>query len=240
MFFWEGLHRTPLLIVMILLGAMGVTAIVPLARKLPYTFQRSLAFFPLDLDPDAKASADDSTEWRLRMWTALLPQIPPHLFLGEGLAISTEDYDEMMTGNLMLQNAAEKVDASQGSLALAADYHNGMLSLVIPFGIWGVLAILWFLGGGLWVMYSNAKYAPPELYLANSFLMILYLWETLNFVSCFGGLQISGQLASFVGYLGMSVALNNGVCRPEGEPVQELPSVIPYRSISRTRPAFQR
>ena len=80
MFFWEGLHRTPILMVMILLGAMGGTALVPLANKLPFTFQRCLAFLPLDLDTDAKRSAQDSTDWRLNMWTALLPQIPPHLF----------------------------------------------------------------------------------------------------------------------------------------------------------------
>ena len=240
MFFWEGLHRTPMMMVLILLGAMGITALIPLAHKLPFTFQRTLAFFPLDLDPDAKMSADDSTEWRLKMWTALLPQIPPHLFLGEGLAISTQDYDEMMSGNVILQNEAEKIDASQGGLALAADYHNGMLSLIIPFGIWGVLSILWFLAAGAWVMYSNAKYGPPELYYPNSFLMVLFLWEATGFISCFGGLQISGQLATFIGYLGLSISLNNGICRPEGEPVKELPSVVPYRSISRPRPVFQR
>jgi len=116
------------------------------------------------------------------------------------------------------------VDASQGSLALAADYHNGMLSLIIPFGIWGVLSILWFLVAGSWVMYSNAKFGPPELYYPNSFLMVLFMWETANFISCFGGLQIASQLSTFIGYLGLSIALNNGVCRPGGEVIEELPS----------------
>lgn len=240
MFFWEGLYRTPLLMAMILVGALGVTALVPLANKLPYTFQRTLAFLPLDLDAEAKMSADASTDWRLSMWSALLPQIPPHLLLGEGLAISTEDFDEMMSGNQILANTAEKVDASQGSLALAADYHNGMLSLIIPFGIWGVITILWFLAAGTWVLYQNAKYAPPELFLVNAFLMVLFVWEAANFVSCFAGLQISSELANFVGYLGMSIALNNGVCRPAGEPVKELPKVIPFRALTRPRPAFQR
>jgi len=235
------LHRTPLLIVMILLGILGATALVPLANKLPFTFQRALAFLPLNLDAEAKMSADASTDWRLNMWEALLPQIPPHLLLGEGLAIATADYDEMMTGNEILQNSAEHLDASQGSLALAADYHNGMLSLIIPFGIWGVISILWFLAAGIWVLYQNVKYAPPELFLMNAFLFALYFWEMLTFVSCFGGLQISNELASFIGYLGLSIALNNGICRPEGEPVKALPTVIPFRTnLPRPRPAFQR
>ena len=89
-------------------------------------------------------------------------------------------------------------------------------------------------------MYQNAKYAPPELFLANSFLMVLFFWEAANFVSCVAGLQISSELASFSGYLGLSIALNNGVCRPAGEPVKVLPRVIPFRAMTRPRPAFQR
>jgi len=147
MFFWEGLHRTPLLIGLILLGALGGTALVPLAHKLPFTFQRTLAFLPLDLDADARVSAQDSTDWRIKMWTDLLPEIPPHLFLGKGLAFTSEEFDEMMSGNTALEGSAAQMDASQNPLALAGDYHNGMLSLIIPFGIWGVFTIVWFLAG---------------------------------------------------------------------------------------------
>ena len=240
MFFWEGLHRTPMLLIMILLGALGGTALVPLAHKLPYTFQRALAFLPLDLDADAVRSADDSTQWRLAMWSALLPQIPPHLFLGKGLALSADDFNEMMTGNLALQNTAAKVDASQGSLALAGDYHNGMISLVLPFGVWGVIAILWFLGAGAWVLYQNAKYAPPDLKLINTLLFVLFTWEAIPFVSCFGGLQISGELANFVGFLGLSIALNNGVCRPAGAPVEVRRTSFPFRPLRQPSPALGR
>jgi hypothetical protein len=162
------------------------------------------------------------------------------LFLGAGLAISTEEYDEMMTGNQLLQNTAEKVDASQGALALAADYHNGMISLIIPFGIWGVITILWFLAAGTWVMYQNAKFGAPELSTENAILMVLFFWEALNFVSCVGGLQISSELASFIGYLGLSVALNNGVCQPASDPVEMPQVVLPLRPMPRPRPVFQR
>jgi hypothetical protein len=240
MFFWEGLHRTPVLLLMILLGALGGTALVPLANKLPFTFQRTLAFLPLDLDADARGSAEDSTNWRLNMWKALLPQIPPHLFLGKGLAFSAEDFDEMMTGNVLLDNTAARVDASQGSLALSNDFHNGMLSVIIPFGIWGVLTVVWFLLAGLKVMYNNAKYGDPALQLPNAFLLMLYAWEAFSFLSCFAGLQIASELASFGGYLGMSIALNNGVCQPAAPVVENAPSVAPFRPMLRPRPVFQR
>ena len=77
------------------------------------------------------------------MWKALLPQVPPHLLLGKGYAISMEDF-EMMGRDV----AFRSVDASQQGLALAGDYHNGPLSVVIPFGIWGVIAFLWFASPG--------------------------------------------------------------------------------------------
>ena len=240
MFFYEKLHRTPAMMIMILIGGMAAVAVIPLAHRLPYTFQRALAFLPLDLDADAVTSADASTQWRLDMWKALLPQIPDHLLLGKGLAFSSAEYDEMMTGNIILQDMAARFDASQGSLALASDFHNGMLSLIIPFGVWGVITVVWFLFAGLNVMWRNTKYCDPDLKLVCGFLFALYFWEFLTFISCFGGLQIAGELASFIGYLGMSIALNNGVCKPAHEIEEVRPSNIPFRIITRQRPAFQR
>jgi hypothetical protein len=241
MFFWEGLHRTALMLVLVLVGLMVGIALIPLAPKLPWSMQRALAFIPgLDLDPDARNSAEDSTEWRINMWTALLPQIPPHLLLGKGLAISPEEYDEMMAGNEQMEYEDGKLDASQNGLALAADYHNGMLSLIIPFGVWGVVTVLWFLGAGIWVLYRNAKYGPEDLRRPNAFLFALFFFEAAAFVSCFGGLQISSELASFVGYLGLSIALNNGVCQPEPQESVPFRSVLPFRTMPRPLPAFQR
>ncbi len=241
MFYLEKMHRTPLLLVLLMVGALSAVAVVPLAHKLPFTFQRALSFLPLDLDGEAVASADDSTEWRMKMWTALLPQIPEHLLLGKGLAFSASDYDEMMTGNYILQNKAETFDASEGSLALSSDFHNGMISLVIPFGIWGVLTAVWFILAGLWVMWRNMKYCRPEIKLACSMLFVMYFYEALNFLSCFAGLQIAAELAYFIGYLGLSIALNNGVCQPTEEVLAaRRPAHIPFRGLPRPRPAFQR
>jgi hypothetical protein len=241
MFFLEKLHRTPLMLALILVVSLGAVAIVPLAPKLPFTFQRALAFLPLNLDAEAVASAQDSTEWRLRMWEALLPQIPPHLLLGKGLAFSSADYDEMMSGNIIMQEMAERFDASEGALALSNDFHNGMISLIIPFGIWGVITMVWFIFAGLWVMWRNMKYCRPEIKTSCTLLYVLYLYETVYFVSCIGGLQIATELAFFIGYLGLSIALNNGVCQAAVEPMEaRQPAVIPFRGMPRPRPAFQR
>jgi hypothetical protein len=238
-FFMEGLHRTPLVLVFGLIGLMGCVALVPLAHKLPYTFQRTLAFLPLDLDADAKGSADDSVDWRLRMWTALLPQVPKHLLLGEGFAFSAEEYNEMMAGGA-LDNAAGKFDAAQNSLALAGDYHNGMLAVILPFGIWGVIVMFWFLGAGLHVMYRNYKYCDPALCNINGLLLILFTMEAASFASCLGGLNMSNEMSTFISYLGLSIALNNGVCQPATQIIRNQNENQLVKDFSPLRPALQR
>ena len=241
-FFMEGLQRTWLMPVVIMSGLVGMVAIVPLAHKLPFTVQRTLAFVPfLSLDAEAKMSAEGSSNWRLEMWEALLPQVPKHLLLGKGYAIQPEDFNEMMGQTALANGMASKMDASQGSLSLAGDYHNGMLSIILPFGIWGVLAFFWLLFAGVRVLYFNYKYGDPALDSINSLLFVLYLFHMLNYLSCFGGLQMSSDIGLFfLGYLGLSIALNNGVCRPAPAPAPaQAPAGAKIHEQAPARPSLQ-
>ena len=63
-----------------------------MANRLPLTFQRALSFLPVNIDAGVRADAQASLDWRIEMWKALLPQVPPHLLLGKGYAITPEDY----------------------------------------------------------------------------------------------------------------------------------------------------
>jgi O-Antigen ligase len=239
MFFMEGLHRTRLLPTFVLFGVLATTALIPLANKLPFTFQRTLAFLPLDLDQAAKQSAEDSTDWRLNMWSAMLPQVPQYLLLGKGLAISKEEYNEMMGGSLVAIGAGQ-FDPGQNSLALSYDYHNGMLSIVMGFGIWGLIAFLWFVFAGLRVTYLNFKHGDPALRTVNALLFILFLTQAGSYLSCMGGLSLATDIGYFLGFLGLSIALNNGVCQPAPRPAQADQPVTPAEPYSRLRPGFQR
>lgn len=236
-FFLEGLHRTKLLPVFAILAVGCIAAIIPLGSKLPYTFQRTLAFLPksfIHLSPDARLAAQGSLDWRLDMWQALLPQIPKHLLLGKGYAITAEDF-QMMGQDTDFQS----VDASQQSLALSSDYHNGPLSVILPFGIWGVIVFAWFLIASNRIMYRNYRYSSPELKTLNTFLFTTYVIATINFLFLFGSL--ADGMAGFVGVLGLSVCLNHGVCRV---PARPLPKTIPFNRFAnpplQPRPALQR
>jgi hypothetical protein len=235
-FFLEGLHRTKLLLLFALVGTLAFTALIPLASKLPFTAQRTLAFLPLNLDTQARESAQDTLDWRIQMWTALLPQVPEHLLLGKGLAISPEEYNEMM-GNTALATTTGQFDPSQNSLALAYDYHNGTLSVLIPFGIWGAITFLWFLIASLRVMYANFRYGDPALQTINIFLFANFF---VTFVFFFIGGSLNGDIMRFAGLLGLSISLNGGVCRPVPQPAQAGRSSPPAEAFSRLRPGFQR
>jgi hypothetical protein len=238
-FFLEGLHRTPMLPIAAGVGILAAVSIVPFAPKLPVTFQRTLAFLPLDLDPQVKTDAQASLDWRVNMWKALLPQVPQYLLLGKGMAISTEEFNEVMGSDSVLGGAAAAFDPSQNALALSSDFHNGPLSVVIPFGIWGCIAVIWFWTTGLRVLYSNFKYGDPLLRTYNVFLFVDFLVSLIQFL--FIGGALSSDLAKFAGILGLSIALNGGVCQPAPKPVPVGEAFLRPRGVlprSQPHPAF--
>jgi hypothetical protein len=223
-FFLEGLHRTRMLPFLVVFALAATGLALPLASKLPFTFQRALAFVPpsmLDLRADARHDAQDSWDWRVQMWKALEPEIPKHLLIGKGYAISVEDFQAEMGQGAAIHSA----DASQQALALSSDYHNGPLSVVLPFGIWGVIAMIWFLVGSLWVMYRNYRYSPPELKTLNAFLCASFVWSVLSF---YGG-SLATNMNIFTGVLGLSVAINCGVCRKPASQAAARPFSMPLR-----------
>jgi hypothetical protein len=234
LFFLEGLHRTQALLVFVMAGMLVAVAIIPLAPHLPFTFQRSLAFLPLNLSAEARESATTSSEWRFQMWEALLPLIPQHLLLGKGYAITMEDFEFMGR-----DTAFHTVDASQQGLALAGDYHSGPLSVILPFGIWGVIAFLWLILSGSRVVYCNFRHGDESLRTINTYLWAAYLYVLFRFIFLYGALN--SDMLTIVSTIGFSVALNGGVCRPARQPVQaRQPMVHPAKILPRARPAFQR
>jgi hypothetical protein len=231
MFFMEGLHRSRLLPIFLFAGVLVASLLVPLAPKLPYTFQRALSFLPLNIDAGARADAEDSSEWRFRMWHDLWPQVPGYLLLGKGYALTADDFQ--MIGNGTLANGAEaNMDASQVSLAISGDYHNGPLSVLIPFGVWGAITLLWLMIAGLRVMYLNLKYGDSQLKIINIFLFAGYITHLVMFFFIFGA--YTDDVSGFARTIGFSIALNHGVLGPKPKPKAATASQLkplPHRQL---------
>jgi hypothetical protein len=227
-FYLEGMHKSRAFPVFLFAGLIGVTLLIPFANKLPFTFQRSLAFVPmLKLDREARRDAETSEDWRLGIWKDLLPTIPQHLLLGRGYAISKADL-------AVASNQAFAYASDEAAVDIAQNYHSGPFSVVIPFGIWGVIAVLWFWIACLRALWLNYRYGDPALRTVNIFLLAYFIARIFLFLIVFGGLY--GDMAYFTAAVGLSVSLNGGIRRPVRAPVRmaDRSSDVPL-----ARPRFQ-
>jgi len=229
-FFLEGLVRTRLMPIA-LLGVVLMSALtVSFSDRLPLSIQRCLAIFPVKIDPVARMSAESSTTWRLEIWQSLLPQVPRYLFLGKGLIFDSNDLAMYLT----LSNQLVEGDVG-GEFTLAGDYHNGPLSVIIPFGIWGAIAFIWFLVASMQVLWRNYKYADPEIQKINTFLLGYFIAKIIGFFVIFGGFY--ADLFTFVGIVGFSISLNGGVAQASPAPVRSQVVFNRFRPLPAVRPA---
>ncbi len=210
----EGLWRTRFLLIVLFLAVVGAAVTLPFVNKMPLSVQRTLSFLPVDIDLAVKDSADSSTQWRIDLWNAVLPEVPKYFFWGKGYELSSKDLE------LINEAGARGYMSSKDGAALAGDYHNGPLSVLIPFGVWGVAAFVWFMAASLRILYRNCQFGAPELRGINGYLLALFVSRLIFFVFIFGALRT--DLINFAGIIGFSVALNGGVRAPvaEVEPVQ--------------------
>jgi hypothetical protein len=208
-FFVEGLWKTAFLPIFCLLAALCLTPMLLYANKMPDAVQRGLSIFlvvlPLDIDPYVRAEAVNSTTWRYEMWREVVPEIPTYLLLGKGYAIDPVD--------LYLTEEASQAGLINNyeTAVLSGNYHNGPLSVLLPFGMFGAIAFLWLLGAGVKVLYCNQRYGDARLRRVNMAFLSFFLAQCICFFFVFGA--ISSQLSIFLGILGLSVSLNGGVCR---------------------------
>jgi O-antigen ligase len=207
----ERLYRSKIFLIFLIVTALTAMVLLPNVQRLPLAVQRSLSIIPgLKVAPAAAFNAQASSEWRLSMWKLLLAELPDHLLLGKGYAVDpTEMY-------LVEQSVLRGLAPTYEYALVAGDYHNGPLSVIVPFGIWGAAAFLWFCIAGLWVLYKNWKNGPPELKNINTFFLAYFAARFLFFMFFFGALN--GDLVVFTAILGLNISLNGGVCR---EPVQQ-------------------
>ena len=225
MFFLERLHRTPLFPRLLMVCLIGAVVVLPLLQKMPLSVQRALSFLPVNVDSGARLDAEASTQWRLDMWEILLPQIPQYFWKGKGYTI---DPGQMY----MAEQLANSGNGSTIDVAiLSGNYHSGPLSVVIPFGVFGLLTFLWFLWAGWRVLYHNYRFGDPELKHFNTFLPAYYLAKTVFFFLIVG--QLNTDLFFFTGLIGLSISLNGGMKKAESDASPKTHSPIKINHSSR-------
>ncbi len=221
-FYLEGLFTMRVLPGLLVIVTLFVAAL-PLVNRLPYQMQRSLAFLPVSVTQEVAVDTRASTQWRLEIWKRTIAEVPQYLLLGKGYALDINDILHAMDRDRMGNREVGE------SAQLAGDYHNGPLSIIIPFGAFGMAAMIWFWVASWRLLLHNCRYGHPELKVINTFLLAMFVTRVAQFIVIFGALAT--DLAYFVGIVGMSVALNGGLARAQ----QTVPEVEPTPPPQRVR-----
>jgi hypothetical protein len=230
--YYDGLLRSKYTAAMLGCFVLLCAIAIPLANKLPLSIQRSISFLPVDVDPIARQSAETTSEWRLKLWQVAVTEVPKYFWFGRGLAMNAQEMEEVSN---MVQNGT--MDGAEGMM-LSGDYHNGPLTSLIPFGIWGFIGWVWILIAGWRALVLNRRYGDPDLHKINTLLLAYFVVRTILFFTIFGNLYT--DFAIFIGIIGLSIAINHGIKRPV---VATVPTkAVPFRARRplRPMPAFGR
>ena len=111
--------------------------------------------------------------------------------------------------------------------------------MLIFFGVWGAIAVIWFWIVCIRALYFNFRYGEARLQSVNALLLAFFISKVVIFLIVFGSLY--SDMPNFIGAIGLSVSLNGGICRrPALAPkvLKESPARPP---VGRPfQPAFQR
>ncbi len=199
-FYFEGLFKRRLGYVLLTICMLTFCSVLPFANKLPLSVQRSLSFLPVNVDPVARQDADETIQWRLDMWRIVWPEVPNYLWIGKGYTYSPTDY-------FLMEEAERRGMAKNYETALiVGNYHNGPLTILVLFGIPGMVGFIWFAVAALRVLWRNYKYGDPAMLRANTFLLTFFITQLAFFTLFYG--QFAEDLFIFTGVVGLSIALN--------------------------------
>jgi hypothetical protein len=206
LFLLEGVWRTKYAGMFVLGAVLVCVLIVPFATKLPLPIQRSLSVLPIEVSPLARDNAEATSQWRIEMWKSVLPEIPKYFWFGRGLTL--DDQALFLEGDLAQSGRNNGYD----SFAVASDFHNGPLSLIIPFGIWGVIGWLWFIVASIRALWLNRKYGEEHLQTTNNFIFAMFVAKTVFFFFVYGNFYT--DVYQFASLVGLSMCLNYGIRKP--------------------------
>jgi O-antigen ligase len=205
-FFAEGLHRTRYLAGFLGFFAAGMIFLSLFSEALPLSAQRSISFLPVKVDPIASADAKTSLAWRLEMWRLVAKEIPRNLWLGKGYGIDPTDL-------YLAEESFKRGFMNDYELAArSADYHSGLLSIIVPFGVVGTAAVFLFFMAAARVIYRNMKYSDPDIKNINTFLFSFFMARLIYFFVFFGGIEL--DLWLFASIVGISLSVNGGLKGP--------------------------
>jgi hypothetical protein len=133
---------------------LGLVMVYIFVGYMPLTFQRAFAWLPgIQVEHEAAVSAAGTSGWRIEMWKIMIPIIPQYFWLGRGLSFDLMDAYHAFT-------LPSDVDRYHFFIA-THNYHSGPLWFLVDLGIFGLLAGVAFMFGGI-LHYKRIFKEMPE------------------------------------------------------------------------------
>ena len=196
----QKLWRTRYMAIAVTACLMTGAVLALFVDRMPLSIQRAVSFLPLDVDPITRQNAEASNEWRIEMWKSLLPEVPQYLIKGKGYSLNPHDLYMLDQSTMRGYVSSFEISAESG------EYHNGPLSVIIPFGLFGLAGLVWFMWAGVRVLHRYFKRGDEEFRTVNALLLSLFVARILFFFCVFGA--VYQDLFQFTGLLGLAVAIN--------------------------------
>ena len=134
------------------------------------------------------------------MWKRLWPMIPQYFWTGKGYSIDPVDlyfaHEGVRRGTLRNFEPA----------LVAGEYHNGGLSVLIGFGIFGLITFVMILAASIRVLWRHVRDGDPRLRTINIFLLAHFIARTISFFLVFGA--VSSDIFMFLGIAGLGISVN--------------------------------
>ena len=166
---------------------MVIFLVAHFAYVLPFGAQRALSVIPgANISIEARIAAVGTTDWRIDLWKEGLRQFPRYVWLGKGFAYNSAESLEAMRPSYGLPYDPIKWAVVQ------ADYHQGLLSMVILLGVFGAAFFLWIM---VKEIRANTRFTrTAEINSISRYhrvLSVLFLLEFIYFITIGGQAHVN-------------------------------------------------
>ena len=194
-------------------GMMALALIVLISLQgtllqLPLAMQRALSWLPGDWNEQAVADARGSSQWRFEMWEWAWndDRILRDRTWGQGFGLSLDDMNLIANSLIAGQGGASMLGGSdRENFMITGSFHSGPLSTIKYIGIVGLALyypLMCYMALLAWRLCKRAH--GTKAFTLALFVGIPIIYEPLNFVIVFGGLDSNyPQLLFWAGLLNM-------------------------------------
>jgi hypothetical protein len=187
-------NRIRYIFALVAVGLCCWGGVVAVSSKLPAGLQRAVSFVPgTHIDESVAINAENSIEWRLEIWHYCIRQAKDYLLIGRGSAFDIYD----TVSDLGVNDVAQ---FSPWFAFQTRSYHSGPLTLLIDYGVPGLVVGIWLavvIFRRLWRTADRLSELSTFESRYAVFLCVSLLWSWFGYFFVYGDIRmLAGMIAN--------------------------------------------